>query len=249
MTNTTPRTGGSGPEDTRLQELLRADAAAVVDDDLDDETPTYPSHRPPDSAGHPAASHAPSQVYSIRVPVDRLEQVRRLASERNVAPTTMLRQWVLAQLDQELGTAPSGSRAETHAAPGARTEHHAAKRRVASTDRLEAMTAALAEVAANLTKSLTLVAEICANQNAAFTQPMTAHVRALPSQSIPLAASNPGFSPFLRTNPVTQTPVSYLSTGLAALRSTIADASTLPGIAGTDLYHLYEAADEEFSTS
>jgi hypothetical protein len=46
-----------------------------------------------------------------------------------------------------------------------------------------------------------------------------------------------------------QPSVSYLRNGLAALRSTIADASTLPGIAGTDLYNLYEAADEELSPS
>jgi hypothetical protein len=50
-------------------------------------------------------------------------------------------------------------------------------------------------------------------------------------------------------NPAAQSSVSHLRLGLAALRSTIVGASTLPGIAGTDLYALYEAADEELSPS
>jgi hypothetical protein len=249
MTNTTPHGGGSISEDMRLQELLRADAAAVADDDLDDETPTYRSHRPSGNAGTTAPSHTPSQVYSIRVPVDRLEQVRRLASERNIAPTTMLRQWVLMQLDRELGQESPDSGASAPAPSRTKTVQHAARRPAVNADKLEAVTAALAEVAANLTKSLTLVAEICANQSSAFAQPMT-HVRALPSYGSPLAAaSNPGLAPLLVSSWAAQPPASYLSTGLAALRSTIENASTLPGIAGTDLYNLYEAADEEISPS
>lgn len=43
----------------------------------------------------------PSQVYSVRVPVERLEQLRRLAAQRGVAPTALLRQFVLERLDQE----------------------------------------------------------------------------------------------------------------------------------------------------
>jgi hypothetical protein len=42
-----------------------------------------------------------SQVYSVRIPVDRLAQLRRLADERDVAPTALLRQFVLERLDQE----------------------------------------------------------------------------------------------------------------------------------------------------
>jgi hypothetical protein len=259
MTTTTPRSGGSDSENTRLQELLRADAAAVADDDLDDETLTQRSHRPTANAGTPAASHAPSQVYSIRVPVDRLEQVRRLANERNVAPTTMLRQWVLMQLDHELGQEPLAGGPRTPVATGTRPAPHAAKQRAASAGNLEAVAAALAEVAANLTQSLTLMAQICANQTAAlaqanqtaaFAQPMTAQVRALPAFGGPIAAASiPGLTPLFMANPAAQSSVSYLRIGLAALRSTIVDASTLPGIAGTDLYNLYEAADEEFSPS
>ena len=43
----------------------------------------------------------PSQVYSIRIPVDRLEELRRHASERGAAPTALMRKWVLERLDEE----------------------------------------------------------------------------------------------------------------------------------------------------
>lgn len=43
----------------------------------------------------------PSQVYSVRIPVDRIEQLRLLAVERGVAPTALLRQFVLERLDVE----------------------------------------------------------------------------------------------------------------------------------------------------
>lgn len=43
-----------------------------------------------------------SQVYSVRIPVDRLEQLRRLADERGVRPTVLLRQFVLDRLAREL---------------------------------------------------------------------------------------------------------------------------------------------------
>lgn len=46
-----------------------------------------------------------SQVYSVRIPVDRLAQLRQLADERDVAPTALLRQFVLERLDQETTTA------------------------------------------------------------------------------------------------------------------------------------------------
>jgi hypothetical protein len=46
-----------------------------------------------------------SQVYSVRIPVDRLAQLRQLADERGVAPTALLRQFVLERLDIE--TAPT----------------------------------------------------------------------------------------------------------------------------------------------
>lgn len=48
--------------------------------------------------------HEASQVYSVRIPVGRLAQLRAFADERGVAPTALLRQFVLERLDQE--TAP-----------------------------------------------------------------------------------------------------------------------------------------------
>jgi hypothetical protein len=44
----------------------------------------------------------PVQVYSLRVPVDRLELVRQLAQQANTTQAALLRKWVLERLDQEL---------------------------------------------------------------------------------------------------------------------------------------------------
>src|SRR5215472_16050250 len=52
----------------------------------------YRSKRPPSD---------PSQVYSIRIPVSRLQKIRRLANRYNMRPTAMLRQWILERLDSE----------------------------------------------------------------------------------------------------------------------------------------------------
>lgn len=43
-----------------------------------------------------------TQVYSVRIPVDRLEELRRLADERGVRPTVLLRQFVLDRLAREM---------------------------------------------------------------------------------------------------------------------------------------------------
>jgi phage terminase small subunit len=50
-----------------------------------------------------------SQVYSVRIPVDRIAQLRRLAETRGVAPTALLRQFVLERLDIESDTANAPS--------------------------------------------------------------------------------------------------------------------------------------------
>jgi hypothetical protein len=42
----------------------------------------------------------PSQVYSIRIPVSRLDQLRLLAESRGMAPTALVRQFVLSALDE-----------------------------------------------------------------------------------------------------------------------------------------------------
>jgi hypothetical protein len=44
----------------------------------------------------------PSEVYSLRVPVGRLEEVRRLAATHHETPAALLRRWVLERLDEEV---------------------------------------------------------------------------------------------------------------------------------------------------
>jgi hypothetical protein len=48
---------------------------------------------------HQAPTKSPTAVYSVRIPVERIEELRQLAAERGVAPTALIRTWVLAQLD------------------------------------------------------------------------------------------------------------------------------------------------------
>jgi hypothetical protein len=57
-----------------------------------DDAPLYRSTRPP---------RDPAQVYSVRMPVERLGALRRVADERSMTPSALLRQWVLERLDQE----------------------------------------------------------------------------------------------------------------------------------------------------
>ncbi len=55
----------------------------------------------------------PAQVYSLRVPVDRLELVRQIAERENTTQAALLRTWVLERLDQELAR-QSGKGAPDH---------------------------------------------------------------------------------------------------------------------------------------
>jgi len=41
-----------------------------------------------------------SRVYGLRLPVERIEQLRRVAQAREIDPNTLARQWVIAQLDE-----------------------------------------------------------------------------------------------------------------------------------------------------
>jgi len=58
----------------------------------DDDASLHRSTRPP---------RDPAQVYSVRMPVQRLGALRRVADERSMTPSALLRQWVLERLDQE----------------------------------------------------------------------------------------------------------------------------------------------------
>jgi len=47
------------------------------------------------------APRQPSMVYSIRIPVGRVEELRRVAAAAGLNPSAMVRQWVLERLDAE----------------------------------------------------------------------------------------------------------------------------------------------------
>jgi hypothetical protein len=53
------------------------------------------------SYAHIRPAKEPSQVYSVRIPVARIEEMRRLANEYGQAPSALLRAWVLERLDSE----------------------------------------------------------------------------------------------------------------------------------------------------
>jgi hypothetical protein len=53
----------------------------------------------PGQRGRKRASD-PSQVYSVRIPVSRLRELRQIADQLDVQPTVLIRQWVLQRLDQ-----------------------------------------------------------------------------------------------------------------------------------------------------
>ena len=79
------------------KELLDRIAAAVEDTEAtSDEELEWTRHREP--------AKSPTAVYSVRIPVDRIEELRRLAADRGVQPTALIRSWVLAQLDAARST-------------------------------------------------------------------------------------------------------------------------------------------------
>lgn len=68
-------------------------------------------------SNRPAAE--PSQVYSIRIPVSHLGRIRALASGSGIAPTAMLRDWILDRLAIE--DAPADATAPAAVIPIRRT--------------------------------------------------------------------------------------------------------------------------------
>src|ERR1022692_2058781 len=74
-----------------ITDLLAAEAEAAEQlSDEDDLGPNYAPRHPP---------RDPSQVYSVRIPVSRLEQLRQRAADEGVAPSALMRQWVIERLD------------------------------------------------------------------------------------------------------------------------------------------------------
>jgi hypothetical protein len=266
MTTQTPRSQRDSSETARLDDLLRADAAAVIDDDLDDEA-SYQEFSATDSrTGGPAmaAQRPRSQVYSIRVPVEQLEQLRRLAKDRGLAPTAMLREWALVQLEAEIGTRVQKAQDSSPEAVKHSTtrEGSSTGRQETTTERLERAAALLTDVTAQQTKMVALWTERVTMQGTSAAQPAVG-VHMLPAYSGPLAASAwrtySGSSLPLRvwtttlsgrpeaTCETTQSTIRYVLKGLADLRSTVEDTSSLPGFSNIDLDTLYGAADDELS--
>lgn len=261
MTSKTPHSRSGSPESARLDDLLRADAAAIIDDDLDDEASTDEERRFAGDSGLVAAQHVRSQVYSIRVPVERLEQVRCLASERGVPPTVMLRQWVLTQLDAELGAEAAVAKPQMPEAPKTTVAQHVStrQRRDAAAERWEAATAALVDVASQLTKTLTLftghsttIAQAAAGIRTLPphpSMPAAAPILALMHSGMPdIVSAAASFGLPASTDASMHLTIRYLNKGLAELRSTVEDASSWPGISDFDLDSLYATADEELSS-
>lgn len=262
-------------KDERLQALLRADAAAILDDDLDDET-DY-DHARVDTAGDESRPRVEqrqrSQVYSIRVPVDRLEQVRSLAKERGVAPTAMLRDWTLAQLDVAMGSAPSSRPSSDVSSSRPSSKQNSPRRQdneslEAVCARLEAATEALLGVITQLTTVLARSVElIAAPQPTASTRrdlqgmspqqgfaiapvPYAARL-AFPATNPLAAASLSGTSWQMQTDPYFARSCDYVIRGVAKLRATVSSAPSWPGLNedNFDLDDLYMTADEELSKS
>jgi hypothetical protein len=76
-----------------LSTILKEEAALAEREEDSDDDVWVRSRRPP---------KAPSMVYSVRIPVSRLEELRRVAAEAGMEPSAMVRQWVLDRLDSEL---------------------------------------------------------------------------------------------------------------------------------------------------
>lgn len=86
--------------DKEIAELLAREAETAERNEEEEESRAYRRPAPPTN---------PSQVYSLRIPVDRLEQLRIVAKKLHSKPTALMRQWVLERLDEEIGRRASFS--------------------------------------------------------------------------------------------------------------------------------------------
>jgi hypothetical protein len=73
-------------------ERILAEEAEAAEEHRDDDVPMVRSRRP---------AQEPSQVYSLRIPVERLEELRQLAAARHLTPSALMRSWVLERLELE----------------------------------------------------------------------------------------------------------------------------------------------------
>lgn len=256
MTRTAPSSHGDSHDSSHHDdELMLADASAILDDDLDDETSEQGAE--PVSANaddtHSSTHRTRSQVYSIRVPVERLEQVRALAKERNLQPTAMLREWVLARLDAE--TAPQGT--EKSRAPD--TPQSRSTRRLANPwphdgndEAVEALELLCAGIgfsgAAALLRRLLTVCDCYQSPQLPVTWRTysSIHRRRISSE-----AAQGGFwsllggSPRELEYPAVRPHRNYYDRGIAEFHSTVEEVAGRPELREYDLGTLYDGADEE----
>jgi aryl-alcohol dehydrogenase-like predicted oxidoreductase len=75
-------------DDRTLREKIAADAAAFDADTGSDGSEYVPHHRAPRDP-----------VYSLRLPAERIEQLRALADARGIDASALARQWIVEQLD------------------------------------------------------------------------------------------------------------------------------------------------------
>jgi hypothetical protein len=54
----------------------------------------------------PSKARRPAQVYSVRIPPDRLEELRKVAARQGVTVGSLIRAWVLERLDKEKDLSP-----------------------------------------------------------------------------------------------------------------------------------------------
>ncbi|MFC5949233.1 hypothetical protein ACFQH9_13220 [Pseudonocardia lutea] len=68
-----------------------------------------------------------AQVFQLRLPALRIEQLRRVAEERGISPGALATEWVLERLEQE--DAPTGPMPVTAAEAGRRAQLRLRRRR------------------------------------------------------------------------------------------------------------------------
>ncbi len=78
--------------DSLAREAIEAEARADAEDRGD--LPPLSGQR----GRRPAAD--PAQVYAVRIPASRLEELRALAEQLDEPPTALIRRWVLEHLDE-----------------------------------------------------------------------------------------------------------------------------------------------------
>jgi Lsr2 len=95
---------------------MLADEAEHAEQHRDDElTHGYRRAHPP---------REPAQVYSLRIPVGQLDELRRLAADRHLTPSALMRSWVLDRLDAEAGgNAEAGDARQPAVVAAALPEH------------------------------------------------------------------------------------------------------------------------------